>query len=64
MQTAQERTRENIKVVPDGSGQQKHYIEKLSEIEKKIEDNEAAQAQMRGTLAKFTSRVEDIIRNF
>jgi hypothetical protein len=64
LQASQERTRENLKVMPAGSDQQKAYVEKLSEIEKKIEQNEAEQTQMRETLSKFTSRVDDIIRTF
>ncbi|MCS4089552.1 DUF4139 domain-containing protein [Rhizobium sp. BK176] len=64
LQASQERTRENLKVMPAGSDQQKEYVEKLSEFEKRIDQNEAAQAQMRETLSKFTSRVEDIIRTF
>ncbi|MCV9965129.1 DUF4139 domain-containing protein [Pararhizobium sp. BT-229] len=64
LQASQERTRENLKVMPAGSDQQKEYVEKLSDIEKKIEQNEAAQTQMRETLSKFTSRVDDIIRTF
>jgi hypothetical protein len=64
LQASQERTRENLKVMPAGSDQQKAYVEKLSEFEKRIDQNEAAQAQMRETLSKFTSRVEDIIRTF
>ena len=64
LQASQERTRENIKVMPEGSDQQKDYVNKLSEIERQIEENEAQQAQMRETLFKFTARVEDIIRTF
>ncbi|MDW9478989.1 DUF4139 domain-containing protein [Sinorhizobium meliloti] len=64
LQVSQERTRENLKVMPAGSDQQKEYVEKLSELEKEIEENEAEQTQMRETLSKFTSRVEDIIRTF
>ncbi|MCZ7861924.1 DUF4139 domain-containing protein [Agrobacterium salinitolerans] len=64
LQASQERTRENLKVMPAGSDQQKVYVEKLSEIEKKIETNEAEQTQMRETLSKFTTRVDDIIRTF
>ena len=64
LQASQERTRENLKVMPAGSDQQKEYVEKLSEFEKRIDQNEAAQAQMRETLSKFTSRVDDIIRTF
>lgn len=64
LQASQERTRENLKVMPAGSDQQKAYVEKLSDFEKRIDQNEAAQAQMRETLSKFTSRVDDIIRTF
>lgn len=64
LQASQERTRENLKVMPTGSDQQKGYVEKLSEIEKKIDQNEGAQTEMRETLSKFTSRVEDIIKTF
>jgi hypothetical protein len=64
LQASQERTRENLKVMPAGTDQQKEYVEKLSEIEKRIEKNEVEQEQMRETLSKFTSRVDDIIRTF
>jgi hypothetical protein len=64
LQASQERTRENLKVMPAGSDQQKAYVEKLSDFEKRIDQNEASQAQMRETLSKFTSRVDDIIRTF
>jgi hypothetical protein len=64
LQSSQERTRENLKVMPTGSDQQKAYIEKLADIEKRIDQNEASQAQMRETLSKYTSRVEDIIKAF
>jgi hypothetical protein len=64
LQASQERTRENLKVMPAGSDQQKEYVQKLSDFEKRIDQNEAAQAQMRETLSKFTTRVEDIIRTF
>ncbi|MBY3151210.1 DUF4139 domain-containing protein [Rhizobium laguerreae] len=64
LQASQERTRENLKVIPAGSDQQKEYVQKLSDIEEKIDQNEATQTQMRETLSKFTSRVDDIIRTF
>lgn len=64
LQASQERTRENLKVIPAGTDKQKEYVEKLSKIEKKIEENEGSQATMRETLYKFTSRVGDIIRTF
>ncbi|NLS00077.1 DUF4139 domain-containing protein [Rhizobium sp. P38BS-XIX] len=64
LQASQERTRENLKVMPAGSDQQKDYVRKLSEIEKKIDQNEASQSEMRETLAKYTSKVEGIIRTF
>ncbi|MBY3433402.1 hypothetical protein HFN89_04415 [Rhizobium laguerreae] len=64
LQASQERTRENLKVIPAGTDRQNEYVEKLSEIEEKIDQNEATQTQMRETLSKFTSRVDDIIRTF
>jgi hypothetical protein len=64
LQASQERTRENLKVMPAGSDQQKEYVEKLSEIEARIDENEQGQQAMRETLSKFTNRVENIIRTF
>lgn len=64
LQASQERTRENLKVMPAGSDQQKEYVQKLSDIEGRIEENEKGQQAMRETLSKFTNRVEDIIRTF
>src|SRR5690606_36964283 len=55
LQTAQERIRENLKVVPEGSDQQKKWVQKLSEIDAQTEENEDTQAKMRETLYKFTS---------
>ena len=64
LQATQERTRENLKVMPAGSDQQRDYVEKLSSVETLIDANEAKQSQMRETLYKFTTRVGDIIRTF
>lgn len=64
MQATQERTRENLKVMPAGSDQQKEYVTKLSDIEARLDENEAKQSGLRETLSKYTTRVGDIIRTF
>lgn len=64
LQSTQQRARSNIASMPSGGDAAKRFIDKVTEIETKIESNEAAQQKLKDAIDGYHGRVGDIIRTF